>query len=95
MHFPSRIVLDQDASVERTTGKEEDDRDHQVGRQRFLNLLMLAWDLHLGGDCYDDADPDKKPLVLQGREDDVEPLRTLACVGGSCGGGGGVGVLDL
>jgi hypothetical protein len=64
MHFPARVVLDKNASVKRATGDKEDDRDAEVGRQCFLELLVLAWDLDLGGDSYDDADADEEPLVL-------------------------------
>ena len=64
VHFPARVVLDKNASVKRAAGDKEDDRDAEVGRQCFLELLVLAWDLDLGGDCYDDADADEEPLVL-------------------------------
>lgn len=93
VHFPARVILNQHAGVERAAGDEEDDRDAEVGCQGLFELLVFAWDLDLGGDCYDNADSDEEPLVLQGREDDVEPIRALAWVGGSCG--GGVGVLCL
>lgn len=96
VHFPTGVVLDQHAGVERAACDEEHDRDAEVGRQRLLELLVLAWHLDLGGDCYDDADADEEPLVLQGREEDVEPFRAaaLAWVGGACCVGVGV-FLDL
>lgn len=64
VHFPARVILNQHASVKRAASDEEDDRDAEVSRQRFLELLVFAWNLDLRGDCYDDADADEEPLVL-------------------------------